>query len=256
MKKTSTNLFISSLLTLLGILSFTTVIAQEPQHYQISLIKTQEQELKIDNYNIVVSNGEITPNKEKQEFLAKLYSFQEEILTESYFSFNSEEEKFDLKIPYYPNGKTIKVFNTDNNNTEVLEINIQVFAQVCGDNQCQGHESYENCEQDCPSGQADNFCDKVTDNTCDPDCQNIKDFDPDCSGENPATVQRELKEKIELEKEANNEAINNKKTEIKKKDTTSTNTNPKTFFMFFAISIVVLILIFSMILFFLAKKKE
>jgi hypothetical protein len=253
MKNSSINLFIPLLLIFLGIFSFTTTTAQEPQHYQISLIKTQEQGLKVDNYNILVSNGQITPNKEKQEFLAKLYSFQEEILTESYFS--SEEDKFDLKIPYYPNGKTIKVFNA-NNNTEVLEINIQVFAQVCGDNNCQGHESYENCEQDCPSGQADNFCDKVTDNTCDPDCQNIKDFDPDCSGENPATVQRELKEKIELEKEANNEAINNKKTEIKKKDATSTNTNPKTFFMFFALSIVVLILIFSMILFFLAKKKE
>jgi hypothetical protein len=255
MKKLSTNLFTISLLTIFSILSFTTTTAQEPQHYQISLINTQEQGLKIDNYNIVVSNGEITPNKDPQDFLAKLYSFQGEILTESYFSFEGSE-KFDLKIPYYPSGKIIKVFNQNNNNTEILEINIQVFAQVCGDSNCQGHESYENCEQDCPSGQKDNFCDKVADNICDPDCQNIKDFDSDCTGENPATVQKELIKKLELEKEANNEAINNEKTKTKKKDNTLTNPNQKTFFMFFALSIVALILIFSMILFFLAKKKE
>ena len=241
MKKTSTNLFTISLLTILSILSFTTTTAQEApaQHYQISLIKTQEQGLKVDNYNIVVSNGEITPNKDPQDFLAKLYSFQGEILTESYFSLEGSE-KFDLKIPYYPSGKIIKVFSS-NNNTEILEINIQVFAQVCGDSNCQGHESYENCEQDCPSGQKDNFCDKVADNICDPDCQNIKDFDSDCTGENPATIQKELIKKIELEKKATNNNPIEKINKVIKQEDKQAN------ILYIVVGLIVMISIFALV---------
>lgn len=49
----------------------------------------------------------------------------------------------------------------------------------CGDGDCKGEESYENCKADCPSGFEDGYCDGVSDGRCDPDC-NLKG-DPDCT---------------------------------------------------------------------------
>ena len=258
MKKTLINIFIPSLLIVFGVLSFTVTQAQEDvvssqdqieRQYKIGLIYTQEEGLKIDGYNTVVSVGEISPSKDPQDFLAKLYSFQDEVLIEPYFS-PEESEKFDLKLPYYPTGKTIKVFNSDDN-TEILEINIQVFAQVCGDNQCQGHESYESCEQDCLSGGEDDFCDQVTDGTCDPDCKNIKDFDSDCTGDNPATIAKELREKMELDERQNIAQKNDKPNNTQQ---SSQLTKPSV--GIFTIAIVVVIVIVSILIFFLLKKDD
>lgn len=49
----------------------------------------------------------------------------------------------------------------------------------CGDGICslEINENYKNCEQDCPSGSKDNFCDKVKDKICDPDCTEKEDVD-------------------------------------------------------------------------------
>jgi len=55
-------------------------------------------------------------------------------------------------------------------------------AFTCGDNICDVTETYHSCPQDCPSGGSDNYCDKVDDNICDPDCF---DQDPDCEGYKP-----------------------------------------------------------------------
>lgn len=73
-----------------------------------------------------------------------------------------------LVIPYFKNGKTISIY--DPNNTKVLAIDVGYFADVCPDNICEPHESYENCPRDCPSGQKDDYCDKISDGICDPDC--------------------------------------------------------------------------------------
>ncbi len=75
-----------------------------------------------------------------------------------------------LIIPYFPNGKTIRISNPEGRN--LLEVDVGLFAQVCGDNICQGHESYLDCPKDCPSGFADDFCDMASDGICDPDCSN------------------------------------------------------------------------------------
>lgn len=53
------------------------------------------------------------------------------------------------------------------------------IAFTCGDKICDITETYHSCPQDCPSGSADNYCDKAEDNICDPDCF---DQDPDCPG--------------------------------------------------------------------------
>lgn len=56
----------------------------------------------------------------------------------------------------------------------------------CGNKRCEVNykEHYGNCPTDCPSGQADNYCDKVYDGVCDPDCLRfgMESRDVDCIG--------------------------------------------------------------------------
>lgn len=54
-----------------------------------------------------------------------------------------------------------------------------INAFECGDKVCEIAETYNSCPADCQSGGADNYCDKVKDNICDPDCFGQ---DPDCEG--------------------------------------------------------------------------
>lgn len=50
---------------------------------------------------------------------------------------------------------------------------------LCDNNKvCNNYENYLSCPNDCPSGSADRYCDKVKDGKCDPDC--AKDADEDC----------------------------------------------------------------------------
>ena len=187
-------------LSLLLLLS-TAVFAQEItnyKHYQI--------DLNYDNgnfvfKNIIVSEKEVDLilDKEEKDFSALIYSFDNEILARTYFS-APEENSFVLNLPYFANGEKFKIF--DNQDKELLAVNIGIFSKVCGDGICQAHESYENCPADCKSGSADDYCDHIKDGICDPDCQNIKDADEDCLGENPATIQQKIQNEIqELEKD-------------------------------------------------------
>ncbi|MBI2673522.1 hypothetical protein HYX19_04635 [Candidatus Woesearchaeota archaeon] len=83
--------------------------------------------------------------------------------------------KVQLIMPYFQNGKKIEIY--DQKDKKILEIDIGYFANVCGDNVCQEHESYVDCKQDCPSGSKDDFCDRVSDGICDPDCGESNDLD-------------------------------------------------------------------------------
>lgn len=61
-----------------------------------------------------------------------------------------------------------------------IEFDADCKAVKCGDKICnfeQG-ENFLNCPQDCNSGSKDNYCDKVNDGICDPDC--TKEEDSDC----------------------------------------------------------------------------
>jgi len=52
--------------------------------------------------------------------------------------------------------------------------------QLCNKNKkCEPSlgENYKTCPQDCPSGSKDNYCDKVPDGICDPDCTENEDSD-------------------------------------------------------------------------------
>lgn len=74
----------------------------------------------------------------------------------------------ELILPYFENAKQIVIYGSDD--TKFLEIDVAVFAKTCGNNKCDDHESYTDCQKDCPSGEFDGFCDKVAEGKCDPDC--------------------------------------------------------------------------------------
>lgn len=97
---------------------------------------------------------------------------------------------FSLIIPFYKTGKLIEIFNPKKE--KLLEVNVAFFSDVCGDNICQPHESYESCPKDCKSGEKDDYCDKIEDGKCDPDCT-LKQ-DPDCKL--PETIVMENRGKI------------------------------------------------------------
>ena len=42
---------------------------------------------------------------------------------------------------------------------------------------CESGENYGNCIQDCLSGLEDNYCDRLKDRRCDPDCREKEDSD-------------------------------------------------------------------------------
>lgn len=70
-------------------------------------------------------------------------------------------------------------------NGEEIEVtklmNASLKESICGDGFCAIlEENYKLCPIDCVSGSEDNYCDKVSDGLCDPDC--ISEEDPDCPG--------------------------------------------------------------------------
>lgn len=205
MKKKIIYLFVPLLLLIISSNIKTARAEDDPErHYKIELTRQEDGSLRVNNYNIIVSLGAVVSLEEKQEYLAELYSLDDKKLLQSYFAIPKEGDYF-LEMQYKPNGKEIKILSGDSGE-ELLNINVQVFAKVCGDKECQAHESYENCLEDCPSGGADDYCDHRGDGICDPDCENIKDADTDCTGENPAVIQAELKKKLGLEDDKKIEA--------------------------------------------------
>lgn len=58
---------------------------------------------------------------------------------------------------------------------------VDVHVLCNQDGVCEGHESFDNCPEDCPSGSDDGICDYMMDGRCDPDC--LEGGDPDCEAE-------------------------------------------------------------------------
>jgi len=58
------------------------------------------------------------------------------------------------------------------------DVQIKVVTFSCDlDGECELNESYQDCPQDCPSGEEDGICDLVEDEICDPDCNETRDED-------------------------------------------------------------------------------
>jgi len=57
------------------------------------------------------------------------------------------------------------------------EIKYEFICNKNGRCDVEAGENYGNCPEDCPSGSKDNYCDKVKDGRCDPDCEENEDID-------------------------------------------------------------------------------
>lgn len=114
---------------------------------------------------------------------------------------NSSIKVFRLHLPenatlinFYYNNKTIfslplSHYLCNYNNLCEKEKGENIYrckdCSLCGNNICESfnpyNENYKTCPYDCPSGEKDNYCDKVVDGKCDPDCK--PEEDPDCTYE-------------------------------------------------------------------------
>lgn len=110
-------------------------------------------------------------------FLVKTISFEDSDIEKIYYNL-SENKKYLLYIPYNENAARVEVYNLKN--SKIMDIDVASFANTCGNNKCEGHESYESCTKDCSSGSLDDFCDELKDGICDPDCSAKTDID--CEG--------------------------------------------------------------------------
>lgn len=69
----------------------------------------------------------------------------------------------------------------DGSEIEVTKLMGLTFDETtCGDKHCSFPETSKSCPKDCSSGNLDMFCDGLKDGTCDPDCDTLKENDPDC----------------------------------------------------------------------------
>jgi hypothetical protein len=73
--------------------------------------------------------------------------------------------------------ETHTIYPEDWSNLPESEIILEV--DKCGDGDCDTHENYLICPEDCPSGALDYYCDGISDDICDPDC--TTETDPDCA---------------------------------------------------------------------------
>jgi len=169
-------------------------------------VKAQErQEVYIVNISFhsgKVALGEVytkpgfVPDKEGdiQEFSywLRVVSFDGKVLDERVFSVNprrmyaplEEGEEYEgpsgevieeqletaVILPYFKEGKWVELMSA---NRELIERkDIGYLSDMCGDGQCQEHESAETCISDCPVNGADDYCD-VNNPNLDPDCKKI-----------------------------------------------------------------------------------
>lgn len=70
-----------------------------------------------------------------------------------------------VTVLYQPAVEEVNVFHGPK---LLYQQNLRFLCQE--DGQCSPPENYATCPADCPSGSSDNYCDRVTDGRCDPDC--------------------------------------------------------------------------------------
>ena len=130
-------------------------------------------------------NDDLTADKNKR-YLIELIAFNKQKLESQYFSFNliillppplpgqaagspaTLDKASTLVIfPYHKDGQTLNVY--DGQKKLILTKDIAYLADVCGDNVCQDHESYESCTKDCAATGKDDYC-NIDRLNQDPDC--------------------------------------------------------------------------------------
>ncbi len=213
------------------------------RYYKIGFNFSIDNGLQIDHYDITTVLGYRDLNAIPGDYLAKLYSFDNELLLESYFTTN-DKSHFYLELPYRPTGRMVEIFKGNN---KILEKNIQIFAQTCGDGKCQKHEDYKICSEDCMTGGDDKVCDGIEDGICDPNCSNIKELDSDCTGESREKKLAQLRDEIIEKKKLSGE---------QEKSVVAATVSEKPFFKVFIFFIILVITALFLIVFLIFKKRE
>ena len=128
--------------------------------YNISLAGNSIEEVTVmpGNYSLTAGNYTLT-----------LYSFDDMVI----YSFNISPGSF-IYVPFNNSAKSLEIKSKN----IILYYDVGFFSSTCGNHICEEHENYYSCKQDCPSGMKDNYCDKIVDGRCDPDCSPV--LDPDC----------------------------------------------------------------------------
>ncbi len=113
------------------------------------------------------------PHKVFQDFLK---SETNEIASGDILDFKNGS--FELFVPYYPQASKLIILNP--NRQKIITEDLSDFFQPkCGDGFCQKFESSLTCRIDCKSGKKDDYCNRLKDGICDPDC--TENLDPDCN---------------------------------------------------------------------------
>lgn len=132
--------------------------------------------------------------EEKSGFMVKTVSFENTDIKRVYYNM-SENKNYLIYIPYNKNTARIEMYNPKN--SKIMDIDVSSFADTCGNKICEPYESYEICPNDCPSGSKDDFCDKVNDGICDPDCSLKTDADCIEKEDNETVAIQNIKEQEE-----------------------------------------------------------
>lgn len=159
-----------------GIILLAAVSFAAEQKVYIAGVNNNNNTLELQDIVVTVSNlVEEMPFDNDSAYSLELVSANNKVLYKTKFDFTLIYEYKEITIPYFENGKEIRVYDKDGNT--VLNESVIQFAKTCPDNTCEPHESYESCTADCPSGGKDDYCDSVKDGLCDPDCSASQDTD-------------------------------------------------------------------------------
>ena len=122
-----------------------------------------------------------------EEMIAGDYQFNifgrnNQLITQEYFPayfvifdpfYRVKEIPVTITVPYREEYATMDLVHEDK-----LIYRHDISTLCAQDKICQRPENAISCPADCPTGSADNYCDRVPDNKCDPDCLG---GDGDCS---------------------------------------------------------------------------
>jgi hypothetical protein len=213
-------------------------ISLAEQLYSVSLVST-DQGLAYSSTEI--SEGEIPPTLDQGSITIEVIDFSGKLLYENKIS-PPLFQPFQLFIPYYKNGKEIKIITESES---PLSIGVSHFADTCDNGVCEEHENFNSCKEDCSSGMDDSYCDKQLDSICDPDC--TVEEDVDCK----------IKEEKEIEakeEEENKEILSEEPKETEKETIGETKTKEKEESFPWWIILLILASIFIAIIIFLIYK--
>ncbi len=152
---------------------------QETKYYELKL-EYKRGTLQI--YNVSLKRG-ILYSGDVDQGLSFVLLDQHGNTINTYLKAVTREGNVTIKLPYSPIVTNVQIYF---NSKLLASVGVRDFSSYCGDGRCDLDEGYLLCPLDCPSGVADDFCDKQQDGICDPDCS--KREDKDCRTTSLSTI--------------------------------------------------------------------